>query len=279
MPSIPLFSQRLCVCLLSLPLWGASVATAQEFRVYTSVSEIGPNAESRRVVARSLTLFHAGRVYDHMEEVGELVIFEPVQDRFVLIRDQLATEVSLDELRSMLETARTAAERYAGTLHSRGGAEAAKTCAQLEFQLHPQFTERADPASHRLTLDGGEFRYEVAGSAMTAPDVLATYVEYANWTARMNAVLHSQGTFPGPREALNAALLKHQWLPVAVTLQARDPRDLHLRAEHEFRWQLQPIDRDLIHQWEQLRQSDRMQWVSFREYQHKLLAAAEKSNR
>ena len=274
-----LLRQCLCVGLLSLPVCGTSVATAQEFRVYTSVSEIGPNAGSRRVVARSLTLFHAGRVYDHMEQVGELVIFEPVEDRFVLIRDHLATEVSLDELRNMLETAKTAAERYAGGLQARTDAEAAKTRAQLEFQLKPQFAEHADPAAHRLVLDGGELRYDVTGAAMTAPDVLATYVEYANWAARLNAVLHSQGTFPGPREALNTALLKHQWLPVSVTLQARDPRDLHLRADHEFRWQLQPIDRDLIHQWEQLRQSDRMQWVSFREYQHKLLAAAEKRGR
>lgn len=261
--------------MLSLAVGGAAVA--QDFRVYTAVTAFGPDQASRRVVARSLTLFHAGRVYDHMEDVGELVIFEPVQDRFYLIRDHVAAEVTLDELRNMLAAATSAAEQYAGELQHRGDPEALKARSQLLFQLRPQFRIEADAAAATLQLIGTEFTYRVEGAAPEVPEHLSAYVRYADWTARLNAVLHSQGTFPGPREALNRALVEQQLLPVSVTLQARDPHDLHLQADHEFRWQLQPIDRDLIHQWEQLRQSNKVQWVSFREYQHKLLAAANRS--
>jgi hypothetical protein len=256
-----------------------NTAQAQEFRVYTSVTEFGPDNAARRVVARSLTLFHAGKVYDHMEEVGELVIFEPVDDRFLLIRDRLGTEVSLDELRKMLAAATTAAEQYAVELQQRSDPETLKARAQLSFQLRPQFIVQADPAARRLDLQGTEFSYSVRGGKFAASELLAAYVQYADWTARLNTVLHSQGTFPGPRESLNRALVEHQILPVSVSLQARDPHDLHLQADHEFRWQLQPIDRELIHQWEQLRQSDELRWVSFREYQHKLLAATRNSGR
>ena len=265
------------VCVFALPHWLASSIEAQDFRVYTAVTQMGPDAASQRVVARSLTLFHAGRVYDHMEEVGELVIFEPVRDRFILIRDHVGTEVSLDELRTMLGSAKVAARRYALDLQTHSDTDARKASAQLLFQLEPEFTNTVDDEARSLQLVGSELRYRVQGAEPPAADLLQSYVTYANWAARLNAVLHSQGTFPGPRESLNAALLEHQVLPVSVTLEARDPRDLHLRADHEYRWGLQAIDRDLIHRWEQLRESDRMQWVSFREYQHRLLAAAERT--
>ena len=35
--------------------------------------------------ATALTLFHAGRVYDYMEELGEVVILEPVHNRFTVL--------------------------------------------------------------------------------------------------------------------------------------------------------------------------------------------------
>lgn len=270
-------SQFVFLVVASLTL--AAQCQSQDFRVYTSVTQVGADGVSRNVVARSLTLFHAGKVYDHMEDVGELVIFEPVQDRFLLIREHLGTEVSLDELRTMLTAAEKAAEEYAAGLQKLPEPDAVKARAQLLFQLHPRFAVQYDAESRSLDLSGEEFSYHVRGAAVTDPELLKAYANYADWTARLNTVLHSQGSFPGPREALNQALLTNRVLPVSVTLQANDPRDLHLQANHEFRWQLLPIDRELIHQWEQLRQSDRMRWVSFREYQHKLLAAAKSGNR
>lgn len=266
---------RLSVLACLLAAWcGGSHAPAQEFRVYTSVH--AGEAAARRVVARSLTLFHAGRVYDHMEDVGELVIFEPLQQRFILIRDSLATELSLDELQKMLSAATASAEEYAAELAASREPQARLAHEQLVFQLRPRFETHFDANAARLTLTGSQLRYVVKTSPAAPADVLEAYLRYADWTARLNTVLHSQGTFPGPREVLNRTLAEKQLLPVSVTLQGRTPRELQLVAEHEFRWQLQTIDRDLIHQWERLRESDRLAWVSFREYHQKLLAAAKR---
>ena len=253
-------------------------AAAQDFRVYTSVTDIGSDGSGRRVVARSLTLFHAGRAYDHMDEIGELVIFEPIHERFILIRDYTATIVTYEELRQLLDVATRAADRYVAELATRTDADSRRACAQLQFQLRPQFDVSYDAATRQLTLTGTEQRYLVRGDTGN-PTVVAQYLEYADWAARLNTVLHSRASFPAPREGLNRALRDQNLLPTSVLLQGKTATELNLRANHEFRWQLQPIDKDLIHQWERLRESPQMRWVSFREYQQRLLATANREGR
>lgn len=249
---------------------------AQDFRVYTAVSECSPQADTRRVVARSLTLFHGGCVYDHMEHVGELVILEPIHDRFTLVRDHVATIVTFDELRRHLDTAQRSAQTCAAELRLQTDPDSAALGRRLQFQLQPEFDVRYDRAAQRLLLTGSEMSYDVRVAPSASTVAVGQYLAYADWAARLNAVLRSQGTFPAPREALNRSLREHELLPVSVTLQPARPGEPHLRADHEFRWQLQTIDKDQIHQWERLRRSDRLQWVSFREYQQRLVASSDR---
>ncbi len=257
----------------------ARTTRAQDFRVYTAVTELGPEAVTRRVVARSLTLFHSGRVYDHMEQLGELVVFEPIHEQFTLIRDHAATVVTFEELRQYLDVATRSAEVCAAELCASRDNASTRLGRLLQFQLRPEFEVHFDPATQRLRLEGGELRYDVRTGTAANRVVLAQYLAYADWAARLNCVLHSQGVFPAPREELNRTLRERELLPVSVTLQTQPPEGPTLRADHEFRWQLQPIDKDQIHQWERLRQSDRLQWVTFREYQQRLLASAGRKSR
>ena len=86
-----LYRFTIVACLLSLP----GFLNAQEMRVYTTVRNLRGSAVSEDrapVVARSLTLFHAGKVYDYVEAAKELTIFEPAHHRAgvgVLIYDKL----------------------------------------------------------------------------------------------------------------------------------------------------------------------------------------------
>lgn len=251
---------------------GISSATAQEFRVYTAVSDLTRPA-GPQVVARSLTLFHAGSVYDHMEDAGELVIFEPIHDRFVIIRDYTAAAVSFDEVRQLLNLASAEAGKYANELGARGDRDSMRVRSQLLFQLAPEFETKSDAVAKRLSLMGSEFRYEVRTEAAPNDTITRQYLAYADWAARLNTVLHSHSLFPAPRLALNESLRQQNCLPVSVNLQARNPKELNLRADHEYRWQLQSIDKDMIHQWEQLRRSGKLQWVSFHEYQQRLVTS------
>ena len=98
-----LYRLTIVACLLSLP----GFLNAQEMRVYTTVRNLRGSAVSEDrapVVARSLTLFHAGKVYDYVEAAKELTIFEPAHHRFTLLseRRRVATEVTQDEVRQFL---------------------------------------------------------------------------------------------------------------------------------------------------------------------------------
>ncbi|MEZ6068244.1 MAG: hypothetical protein R3B90_21595 [Planctomycetaceae bacterium] len=251
----------------------SSLVPAEDLRVYTAVNDLSDPAGTRRVVARSLTLFHGGRVYDYMEAFGELVIFEPLNDRFVLIRGEAACIVSFDELKRLLHVADTEAQKYVARLPA-NSARALRLRDQLAFQLKPAFQRTVSSDGTRLALSGTEFSYDVRGTQQVSPEVLGQYLDYTDWAARLNTVLHDQAMFPAPRESLNKSLREANLLPTAVTLTGRDANGMRMRADHEYRWELQTLDRDMIHQWEQLRESDELQWVTFREYQQRLLTAA-----
>jgi hypothetical protein len=67
-------------------------------------------------------------------------------------------------------------------------------------------------------------------------------------------------------------LREHAVLPVSVELVSTTDRPVRLRANHKFQWELQSADKQHIHQWERLLESKQIRWVSFHEYQERLLA-------
>ena len=77
-----------------------STASAQQFRVYTEVSIPPQNPEPGKmqgeVVARSLTIFHAGRVFDWLKTAGEVTIFEPAHQRFVIFNGRKLIKTTID---------------------------------------------------------------------------------------------------------------------------------------------------------------------------------------
>src|SRR5687767_2243382 len=94
--SLGLIALVLCV----LP---SRYSMAQEFRIYTKVYDAGAAQNVRpSVIGSSLSLFHAGKVYDHVENQheSEVIIFEPAHQRFTILSTSrsLATTVHFDEI-------------------------------------------------------------------------------------------------------------------------------------------------------------------------------------
>jgi hypothetical protein len=257
----------------------AAPAAAQDMSVYTTVSLVGRSAARPQVVARPLTLFHAGKVYDYMEDIGEVVIFEPIHNRFVVLGpNYLAARVDQAELEQFLKVAEIEAHNYLRELQSSRDRKQARLAALLEFQLAPQFEERSDPT--RLRLTAPLMSYDVRTARLAAPQLTEQYLTYADWAARLNFVLHPQATYPGPRLRLNASLRQKGLLPTTVELTSRADGDARvLRAEHRFEFDLQANDKTLINKWERLLESDLVQWVGFHEYQQRLIAGLAKGNR
>ncbi len=254
---------------------------AQDFRVRTTVSHQNPENSRWESLARSLTIFHAGKVYDQVEAVGEVVIFDPLQSRFVILSltgNELATEVPFEEVHQFLKVARVETVKYMDELRLRGKPDARRAMQSLSFQLKPMFDEGYDPTSGQLRLSSEFVTYTVQTATVEKPLIVQQYLQWADWTARMNYILHPQAVGPDVRIALNTALRERDRIPTQVDLKLSLDGDTHLRAEHTFEPKLGPYDRDSITKWERLRTADGVRWVDFREYQRILVTAAGKSS-
>ncbi len=261
-----------CVALLVLTAPGVSVSRAQEFRVVTRVSRYLPEAEEWALISRSLTLFHAGKVYDKMEEVGEVVIFEPHQNRFVILNDnKMGCIVQTEELLQFLKVTRTEATGYLDELRKRQDQISQTSADALQFQLDPEFEQHFYAQGSLLKLTGQPLSYEVRTDRAEREQVAVTYLNYADWAARLNHILHPHSLYPASRLSLNQALRDRNLLPTEVNLRFTMPEENRLRAEHRYEWQLQSFDKTDIRTWEALVQSDEIRWLDFREYQRALL--------
>ncbi len=252
-------------------------ATAQEFRVFTAVYNLSaaePDAKPP-VVARSLTLAHAGKVYDYLDVAGEVLIYEPTARRFRVLNParNVAATAALDEIRQLVKVARGEVETYSVELAADRAPGAASSAALLRFQLDPRFRETFDEPTGRLSLDGGTLRYDVTAAACDRPGVVPLYLDYADWVVQVNYLVHPGPLLPNARLAVNQALRTRDRLPTAVELTATTDPPIHVRAEHTLHWELDGRDRDLIHQWETQLKSPSLRNVTLRTYQDEMRTA------
>lgn len=266
-------SPRIAIALLAGLLLAIvpNVSQAQSLRVYTKVTDVS-RSDAPQPLSNSLTLFHGGRVYDYMDDVGELVIFEPIHNRFIILgKNFSATEVSFAEVNHFLETAKTEAVKYIEELASQESSQASRMAASVRFQLSPTFQESFNAGENRLTLSGTELQYSVLCRPVDSPQIVNRYLEYADWAKRLNFVLHRHSSLPQARLKLNETLRNRGLLPGVVELTMHLDPPVKIRAEHRFSEELQSIDRRHINLWERNLQSDQIRWMTFHEYQQNLL--------
>jgi len=275
-------------CVLSLTV----SAPAQEFGVYTRVfnlagsqsDDLSTRKTSPKVIVRSLTLLRAGKAYDTIHAAGEVTIFEPARRRFTILNGprRLVTEVGFDEISASLVRAERETRNYVKQLKRKTDPNSLAAIGPLEAQLDPGFRSRYEMTSSRLTLAGRHFHYRVLCTAKpNTPGIdqiafqhaLKRYLEYADWTARLNYLLHPRALYPASRLSLNTALRTHGLMPLEVELQAATSADFHLRAEHQFHWMLTGKDRDDIRHWESLLKTGMLQRVPFADYRRKLIVS------
>jgi hypothetical protein len=248
----------------------AAGAPAQDFRVYTQIFDVRATEAAAqkngrpRLVGRSTSLFHAGKVYDLVDSVNQMTIFEPAQQRFVIVDGprRVLTEISFDDIENRLFQAGKSAEQHVAELDGQNTADAKRLAGQLRFQLAPHFDEEFDDKKILLKLNSRFLAYEVKCAPQRSPEVIESYLNYADWAARLNFLVNDHAMLPAPRLALNAVLRRRQLLPVEVTLRTSHQDGLHLRAVHRFDWKPDDDDRKTITDWEKLMAARNMQRVS-----------------
>lgn len=256
------------IVIIGISFWASMTASAQGFTVYTTVRAAVDGEVSGPVLSRSNTILHAGRSYDHMEEVGELVICDPTKRRITLIhKGELGTRLAFEELAQYVNVGRNETEKYAREItNTPGGVEVSEA---LKFQLLPAFEKKL--IENRLSLTGTHWRYDVDLAQEVSPGYADRYADYADIAARLNFVLHPGAFFPAVRERLNDELRNHDRIATRVSLTADLGDRIELVAEHRYRWSLENIDRRQVNKFDDLAASDDIEWVSFREYQTRLL--------
>ena len=263
---------------------------AQEMRIYTRVFNLTPGSnggsnekstEKPPVILRSLTLIHAGKVYDYLETLNEFTIYEPAHRKFTVVSENrgIAAELTQDEIRRYIQLIEEEAGKVVREMDKTGNSPMARAAQALQFQLTPNFKTDCDLASLRMRFNSPFFRYEVECQEAPTPAVSDQYLKFADWTAQLNSVLHPQTFLPGPRLAMNAELRDRKWLPVKVELRVEGETPLHLRAEHELKWELTPRDRQLIQHWEQVLKGHTVKLLPFKQYQVAQLSSTRTSKR
>jgi hypothetical protein len=262
--------------LIGTGLLSAGAAVAQDFHVDTNVEAV--TRRETQELTRSVTLFHAGKTYDFIPDMGELVIFDPAHDRFTLLNTQQrrVTQVHVDEVTRMLQIGRQALADHVKALRASGKPEAQAMVDALLFQFHPQFQQTMVETSRGPLLDlkSNYFHYQVLGATPPTPAHGAAYLNYADWIIRLNYVLNPGKTLPEQRIKLDAALRQAQLIPVEVTF--GDPNAVQVRAKHRIYWDLSERDRELIRQWDSTLARGDLKQVSFQDYQRSLIMSVAK---
>ena len=242
-------------------------AFAQDFRVYTKVFADKPGA-----VARSLTIFHAGKAYDHIDVFNEVIIFDKKHQRFIILNTEreLATEVTFDEVKRKLNIARDEYKKEIAKIDAKGQTKPSVVAGQLQFELAPTFDEVFQQATPQLTLKSPHLTYG-RYDANADPEKVNAYLEYADWMCRLNYVLYPSVFLPELRLELNNSLRQKQLLPVEVELAADFKFKIQNRAEHTFTWKLANSHRQKIHEWETMLREKQIPFIPFAEYQKVVL--------
>ena len=262
------------------PLLFAGIPAAglsQDFRVYTTVSDVTGEKPVER--SRSLTLFHAGQAWDHAVEQGEVVRFDPAAATFTLldVRRDMKCAVNLAEIARQVTVGRQHTETYIAALAADPNPGSAALARSLAFQLAPRFNvtdaRRAGltGGTKTLTFAADPLTYEIEPVEPKNPGVSAFYLDYADWTARLNYALRPGALFPDVRAKVHETLRERGVVPQRVVLRmsagagAGDGPGT-LRAEHVFQEKLDPTDREFLQEWKALIDRPTTREVTFREY-------------
>jgi hypothetical protein len=269
---------RLSICAGFCWAVSAQSALGQDCRIYTVVHDLrtsnagaptkNESSEARSIVGRSLSLFHAGTVYDYLDSIGEVTVFDPACGGFWLVspsRRKVAW-ASLTELQRLVDEDEERAATHCLKLATLSDHEHPIELNRTRFLLAPDFRETWDAERSQLRLNGSFCEYRVRCTPPQSPTFVEAYFRYADWTAKLNYLLHPRVLWPASRIRLNAVLRERRVLPIEVELAVTPRQEMRLCAKHSLSWTLESKDRAMIRDFEAMLQDKHFERISFRTF-------------
>lgn len=250
---------------------------AQEFRIRTTVYHHQQDLDPA-IVSRSVSIFHGDKVFDLVDGLGEITIFDPARKRLIILNESrmIKAVINYDEIKNLLNVGRHQTQEYIHDQLKRKQSTGKEIAAQLKFQLDPVFGIQFEESKKQLVLESQLINYRVQCVVPQQKAAVGSYLQFADWMARLNYVLHPYTLPPASRIMLNEELRSRDLIPTEVELQTRLEEKLHLRAEHRIHWKLDHKDRGLIHQWETLRKNKDVKTITIQEYLRNQFAGLKK---
>jgi hypothetical protein len=226
-------STSLTIALLLL----ASTAAAQTFRMETDVIE----GSAKTPFCRVLTLFTDGLAYDFLtlENSGdkgkttEITVFDIPNGRVVMLSPDrsVKTVVSLEELLKTTTDLKVNIKESDKLFH---------------FAAHPKFDVKFSPEAKELALRSDIMTYIVKCAKAESAGAARTYQEFADWSARLNA-LRPGNLPPFARIELSREIAQRDFVPAEITRTIVVPATLRNRKQelltrHHVNWILSSTD-------------------------------------
>ena len=166
------------------------------FRINTDIYD----DESKPPIKTTLTLFSEGVYYDFDDTQSHwITIIDPNHGRIILLdrSRQLRTEIAMERLQASVQSAR------------------AVLTAEQEKKLLSQGEIREDEKTREWVLGNSNVEYRCVAIEPEDPKMASLYAEFADWSARLNAMYppHSPAFL---RMELNAALAQRQLIPKTI---------------------------------------------------------------
>jgi hypothetical protein len=152
-------------------------------------------------VKRLLTLFRGGVYYDFEDDLLQVTMIDPLRERIVLLdrKRQVLCEVSCAELMSDISKAQDEI-----------------TSKINEMIANPQIIDE-DISKKTFTMGTEHIQYICKYETPQNKDIVRQYVDFANWSSRLNAV-YPPHMMPYVRLQLNDTLAERNALPIDLTL-------------------------------------------------------------
>lgn len=175
----------------------AAKAAATAFRVDTDVYAEG----TKEPVKQTLTLFSEGVYYDFaIDQTQAVTVIDPLHGRIILLspQGQKKTTLKTSELLTYLTQAR---QQVAST--------------ELATMLAAAAQVNFDPQQNKLRVGDETLYYEATLQRPKDASMAAQYAEFADWSARLNAILPPKFP-PYLRLELNKQIAERELLPEAI---------------------------------------------------------------
>jgi hypothetical protein len=212
-------------------------AVAEDFRVENKVFAAGRTEP----ISRSTTVFSGGTVYDFMHDPEEMVVFDPLHGKFVLLdaRRRMQTELATTEVAKFTQRLKQWADAHSDPF--------------IKFSAEPKFESRLDGSTGKLMFSSTWMTYRIDTAEAGSPEIARQYREFSDWLTRLNALLSPSSRLPFARLAVNEILAERGVIAREVELTVTPKKDAAvkptvLRSQHQLGQRLAASDLSQVKQ-------------------------------